>query len=466
MQPIITVLNNVGNTIVIPNQLMFSARTYLTRDTVNSTSITVENPTDFSTSSRILVGEVGSENAEVQTLNTITAPTTTSPSLFTMATAYALNKYRGDFVGQLLYDQIVIEYSTTENGTYSTLATIPFNWTEFNTTYQHGVGLSTYFYRTKFKNSINSIETIYSQKVSPSTSALEPTPLAMIDSLRELLGISANDSTMTLKFFLEAINEARDITHTDYGNGRMKEWLSNFEYPIKMLAGQNFVDLPTDIDYNRTNRALLNARYSTNSVGSSRPIRYTDKADWNISSYQRRYSYVNGTINPGDVNVALDDTGDFPDQGTITVPANGFNGTPMNISYTANDKDTNILSGCTGIIRIVPDGVQAWSYQTNWYPMTYTVFDDKIWFDSVIGIQLNGVNLYIDYYKKMEKITDINEPFTEHYYSIYKNYLRFAIKRRRDDSIGETDPDYVRFITSVKEVQGTVFLGQNMRIRG
>lgn len=464
MQPIITVENNVGNTIIIPNQLQYSAKTYLTRDTINSTVITVENPTDFTASFRGLVGELGTENAEVQTISTVTQPTTTSPASFTASSAYILNHYRGDAIKALLYDKAVIEWCATEDGTYAVLATIDFQWTQNITYYQHGVGLSTYYYRVKFKNSLNSIETVYSLKVSPSTSALEATPAAMIDGIRDQLGISADDPVLTNKFFLNAINDARRICDTDFGNGKMKEWRAQYEYPIKMLAGTNYVDLPDDIDYTKTNRALLNARYSTNSVGNSQPIRYIDKKDWNVSSYQRRYTYVSGNVSLGAVTITLQNSGDFPDQGSLMIQAEDYDDSPISISYTSNNKNTNVISGVTGVTRNISDGAQAWAYQTTWYPLTYTVFDQKLWFDSVIPIQLNGINVYIDYYKRLENITDINAEFEEHYYDIYKNYLRFAIKRRRDDSIGEKDPDYERFIRAVNEVQTTVYLGQYMRI--
>lgn len=465
MQPLLSIQNNVGNTLSILNALGVVATTYLTRDSIDSATLTIENGSDFSINSPVLIGTLGNENAEMQRLTAKSVPSATTPSTFTFASTYTYNHYRGDTVQQLLYDNIVIEKSATLNGAYTVLATIPFQWTQILTTYQDNTGLTSSFYRIKFRNSINSIETVYSTQTSADISNLTGSAIKLIDQVRQQLGVSPNDGKINTTFLLGALNDARTIADIEFGAGKMKEWRAVFEFPIQMRAGTNYITLPLDIDYSETNRALINARYSNNTVGASQPISYIDKKDWNIASYQRRYTTCAALVNIAATTITLRNTGDFPTAGSITFQAASFTTPIMTITYTGNDKNTGVLTGVTGVTRPVQVGDQGWAYQTQAYPVAYTVYDGKLWFDSVIPLQLNGINVYIDYYKKIVEIIDVNAIIPEHYFEIYKNYLRFAIKRRRDDTIGEEDPDYKRFIRALDMVNTTVYTGQQMRIQ-
>jgi len=141
----------------------------------------------------------------------------------------------------------------------------------------------------------------------------------------------------------------------------------------------------------------------------------------------------------------------------------------MNVSYTSNNLVTNTLTGVTGVTRNIPANTQVWAYSTFSVPYFFTVFEDnlgvpKLWFDRPIPNGLQGKNLYLDYYKKIEDINFLSDVVPEHYRDIYKDYMKFAIKRRRDDSLGEDDQDYKKFMRGIANILGNPYTGQTQII--
>jgi hypothetical protein len=287
----------------------------------------------------------------------------------------------------------------------------------------------------------------------------------MILSVRKAVG----NTSLTDDFFLSALNDARRIADTSFGYGRLNEWRHCFEYPIQMLAGTNFVNLPANMDFNETNRSLLAARFARQSVAANIPLKYVDKREWNQRAYLNRYSVTVGSTTSGATSIVLSSTGDFPATGTIMIATELPTQTIMSVAYTGNNLLTNTLTGCTGITRTIATGTQAWAYSTFSVPYFFTVFDDqsgnhKLWFDRPIPQGLQGKNLYLDYYKQIQDLTFLSDVIPEHYRDVYKDYLKFAIKRRRDDSIGEDDQDYIKFMNGLSVIMGNPYTGQTQII--
>lgn len=457
MNPLLQVNYDVGNTLTISNSVVVLAKTYLSRDIASSvTTIPVENNNEFTNGVvPILLGDIGGELTEKLDL----ASTSGNTSL-TTGSGTKFTHSRGEPVYQLEYANIEVYKASSLGGSYSLLATIPLNWTELQTVYQHSAGLSTDYYKVRFVNSVSGLATSYSAETGPT---VDTTTLGyLISKVRTAVGnISLDD-----QFFIDAIGDARQILEKEYGYGRVYEWRQNFEYPIQMLAGTNFVSLPTNgsnaIDEAATNRFLLNARYSRQGVALNLPMKYVDKRAWNLLSWQNRYATTSGATLSGATSLVLSSTGDLPASGTVFIATELPTQSILTVTYTSNNLLTNTLGGVSGITRNVASGTQAWgTLASNAYPMNYTVFDNKIYFDRVVPSTLQGKNLYIDYYKRLVPLTNMNDPLPEPYRDIYKDYMRFAIKRRRDDSIGEEDPDYKRFIRGADAVFGNPYTGQS-----
>lgn len=457
--PILNVYNNDGNYIQVSNTLVTLATTYLSRDiAAGVTSLPVDNGVSFANGNVILLGQLGTENAEKLAAS---AATTTSVTVGTSSFPHS----RGEPVQSIMYDQIEISTATSENGSYSVLATISFQWTQLNTMYYHSAGTSSTWYKIKFKNSANSVASSYSSPAAP-TSFGKTTVGYQIMAARKLTGNTSLDDD----FFIAALNAARRLVDTNYRYGQLAEWRMKFDYPIKLLAGTNYVDLPSDIDFSSTDRSIVNARYSRNSVGANYPLKYIDKKSWNVRSWFNRYSFTEGATTSGSTSLVLENTGDFPASGTIYIATETPSQSILTVTYTGNNLVTNTLTGVSGITRNVADGVQVWANAPFTFPYFYTVFPNqssntsRLWFECGIPVALQGKNLYIDYYSTFEDIVYMTDTLPERYRDVYKSYLKFAIKRRRDDSIGEEDPDYKEFINGLNVIIGNPGTGQQLRI--
>lgn len=77
---------------------------------------------------------------------------------------------------------------------------------------------------------------------------------------------------------------------------------------------------------------------------------------------------------------------------------------------------------------------------------------------------MQGNNVYIDYYKKLDEVTDLYQTLPEHYREIYKFYLRFAIKYRKDIALGSDDPDLKKFEGLVQALFDSLYSGQDSTI--
>lgn len=181
---------------------------------------------------------------------------------------------------------------------------------------------------------------------------------------------------------------------------------------------------------------------------------------------------------PSDTTVTVENIGDFaafvgnPSTGTFFVATNALNEKIMQVNYTGIDLSTNTFTGCTGINRDVITGTQLFAFPTFTSATYYTVYQDyrtgdgMIVFNRPIPDIMQGRNVYIDYYKIMTPVVDINTTLEEPYKNIYPYYIRYAIKYRRDNSTTISknnpamDPDYSRFSDLIQEWIENHYIGQ------
>lgn len=461
----ITVTNGVGNILSISNELQTGVYSYLSRDMGISLTAYVENPIDFVVG-WYLLGNIGTENAEIVRVTGITLPTTSVPGSATLASVPVNRHNRGDILQYIAFDQIEVYSSSTENGTYTlTSGTNPITLqvSSQNSIFVDQNGTSSTFYKIRYKNSISGVYSDYSTPFSASSGG-EGTANALITQAKASVGVS-DDPLLTPEFMLKALNDARDIVHRIYGYGKSKDYLHNFEYPMKLLAGTNYIPLPADIDFNATNRSLFRVRFSSQLTPNGYPLSYIDKSDWNMANYNLVTSKTTLQSSAGLTTLTLENTGDFPNTGTIVIQSEDYNGSTLITTFTANNRVTNVLTLSSGLSRTVSAGMQVSLSSNSAYPTFYTVFGKNIVFNRILPQIFNGKNLMVDYYKKHTTLTQLSDSLPEPYYSVYEHYLRYAIKKRRDDSLGQDDPDYVLFIKGLESIFGNEYLGQTIRIR-
>ena len=459
MYPQINIKHNIGNTINIPNQLDVKTSTYLSSDIAAGVlAIPVDNAGDFTAGAiEVLVGSVGSENSEIAI-----ASSHTGQSIVTAATALPHN--RGDIVSEIKYNQVSLWSSATIDGTYLEVETKTFFVTQLNTVFYHAAGVAGTYYKVQWKNSVTAAVSDFSAPMSV-TAYPTNSVATIIYPVLKAMGVQENDTRITIPFCLSAVDDARKFTEGKLF-GIRHSWQQEFEFPIKLLAGTNYVELPADIDFSDTDRSVLAARFLLGNVMAPYNMRYIDKRNWNQISYS-----VQGGINQAPVaisgtEITLNNVGDFPDStsGVAYVATDDYDQTIMQIAYTGVDASTNKLTGVTGVTREIPVNTRVWSSPTISQPIYYTVYDGKMFFDRIIPDSLQGNNVYIDYYKKIEEVEDLYQVLGEHYREIYKWYLRYAIKYRKDTDLPSNDPDLVKFEALVQALVNNLYTGQNTGI--
>ncbi len=458
--PQIKVEHNIGNTITIPNQLDVKVFTYLSNDKPKTSLVLQgDNFSDFTSgvSIPVLLSSLGSESSEIvisssHAINDMVVSSTT------------LAHSRGDIVKELNYDQVVVSKCATIDGSYSIFSTSTFQVSQQNTIVFDSSGLTTTFYKLQWKNSISGSLSDPSDPISVDT--YDPKSVAeLIYPVLRAMGVSENDPKINITFCISAIDDARKFTQGKL-YGIRQAWQQSFEYPIKVLSGSNYVDLPDDIDFNETDRSLLAARFLIGNVLTPFNLRYIDKKTWNQVAWSVMGGSTTVTAGIGDPTITLDSVGDFngSSSGVAYIATTDYDQTLMQISYTGVDLTTNQLTGVTGIIRSVPIGTRVWSNPTIAQPIYYTVFEDRLYFDRIVPDSMQGNNLYIDYYKKIDKVVNLYQILPEHYREIYKWYLRYAIKYRKDITLGSDDPDLKKFEDLVQALFNNLYTGQETTI--
>lgn len=458
MFPQIVIKHSIGNSIAIPNQLSSKVFTYIaTNLAIGVTAIPVDNATDFTSGAIILLlSSLGAENCEFGYVSSHT-----DQNFVVTATKQLHN--RGDLVQQVIYDTVDIWKSTTGiGGSYTLLSSNLMQVTQQNTVILDAAGATTDFYKVQWKNSQTSSLSGFSLPISVLTYP-ENSVAAICYSVTSAMGVSENDPKINATFLLKSMEDARKFTQMKL-YGVRHAWLEEFEHPMKVLAGNNSIDLPDNIDFTDTDRSVLAARFLLGNVLAPYNLRYIDKRTWNQTSYNVMGGTNQVDASIGDSTLTLDSAGDFyPNSGNggvAYIATTDYDQVIIQIAYTGVDLVTNQLTGVTGITRDIPAGTRVWSNPTIAQPYFYTVWQGKLYFNSLIPDSMQGNNLYIDFYKKLDQITDLYQELPEPYREIYKWYLKYAIKYRKDINLDETDPDLVKFGDLLTALFNNLYSGQ------
>lgn len=461
MFPQIEIKHNIGNIISIPNQLEVKVFSYISTNLAYGvTDIPVDNATEFTSGSiLLLLSSMGASNCEF-----VTASSHTNYDFTVAATKQPHN--RGDAVQEVGWDQIILLKSSTIGGTYTAFVTQTLQTTQQNTVIFDASGLSTDYYKVQWKNSITGLTSDMSDPVSVLSYPTNAVA-TVINPVLKAMGISENDPKITTEFCLSAINDARKYVKAKL-YGIRHAWLSQFEFPIQVLSGTNFVNLPDNIEFDESDRSVLAARFLVGNVLAPFNLRYIDKRSWNQVSWQLQGGVTTTDSAIGVTAVSLNSAGDFPavssNGGVAYVATTDFTQTLMQIAYTGVNLDTNQLTGVTGITRDIPVGTQIWSVPSLAQPIYYTVYEGKLWFDRIVPDSMQGTNIYIDFYTMIDDVTNLYQTLPEPYREIYKWYLRYAIKYRKDITLPSTDADLKKFEDLVTALFNNLYTGQDSTI--
>lgn len=533
------------NMVKISNPTLFGASVNITSSQgAGATIMYVQDTTGILVNDLVLIGSVGSSNIEI---SRVTAKAATTLTVGTTSFYHSA----GESITVIPYNAITVSTSTSKNGTYASIVTNhPIDFTALNTVYVDRASTPSTWYKVTFNDSLNSKTSGESDPVQ-GNGYREDTLEYVIKSVRN----STGNTSLTDDFFVGAVNEARRFLNTSLGYGQANAWRAEFNYPVQLLAGTNYIDLPDDIDFRDTSRSVLGARFSRFSAIGFRPLEYVDKRRWNQLAYNNTFAYTttdtvaNGTA----TSLTLSSVGDFATNGGVNIGTSKVRQSIINSNYSSINVTTNTVSGLSGLTRSVgtftvtiaapgvftctshglvegdpvcftttgalptgldttsvfyvtgtsltantftvsatkfgatittsgaqagvhtlydaiPAGTQVWSFQTNALPVRYTVFKstvngetkNRLWFEAPIPTTMQGRLIYLDYYKALEDVRSMSDVLEEPFRDCYADYVRYAMKRRRDDTIGENDVDLQKFLKGAASVLGNNFTGQQI----
>ena len=433
--------------------------TFLSTDVASAvSSFTVENGLMFGVGEYAVVGMVGSIKTEIVRIHTVTAPTASAITL-NAATSFAHS--RGDRFILIPYNQIVIQRSTDGGSTYSDLATVDIRVDSPVTFYNDTGGLSTYYYRVKFKNSASSNTSQVSDGVL-ATGYAENSAGEVIHQALGNMGETIDGTIFTKEFLFQALQEGRQEIDQ---HPKVEKWSfrNAFDYNAgQLIPGQYRIALPSDYREEETDKSLMSVR-----IGRDRyPLNRVDKIAMNRNYEGVAITTLNGALLTSDTSITLTASGDFEESGDVYIAAATVAGTLDVVAYTANNEATNVISGVTGIVAAGhATGKMVWQGATFGKPSEYAVYDGYIVFDVPFSDDIAGQIVWIDYYKELTRITSEATTLDENFFSIYIPYMRYRMKLRKNPSMDvRNDIDYQKWIELRDAQVDKHYIGQDARI--
>lgn len=207
-----------------------------------ATAIPVKNSDRFATTERILLGEMGQEHSEILTIGSLT------DTQITLSAGGAFSHSVDDPVYKVRYDQVRFYRSIAGvDGSYSLLATVDMDVdnADLQTRYDDTTGLSTYYYKVSFYNSVSTLESEQSDPVIGTGYTRGTLGKAIDEFLREVR--DEEQQFITRQILIDWANECND------------DLQERTEKPFDFLhtrlvkartASTNYIDFPTDDDGN------------------------------------------------------------------------------------------------------------------------------------------------------------------------------------------------------------------------
>lgn len=203
---------------------------------VGATVIKVQNTDRYPVDAFLLIGEMGTEQAEIKkvlTKDSATQLTLAAGTLFAHSETEPVYKMR--------YDKIQIYRSTTADGTYTLIDTVDIDVDnrDFITKYQDSTGTGSSFYKIRYYNSVSFEETDFSDYISAEGYG-QKTIGAVIESVVRF-GKDAGYSVLTSEDYLDLASEVNNDIESQ--SERPYTFMRKFK-AISRIAGQGYIDLP------------------------------------------------------------------------------------------------------------------------------------------------------------------------------------------------------------------------------
>jgi hypothetical protein len=429
-------------------------RTFLDADSAIGASSLSANGINFSTSQYIVIGQPGALKTEIIQISTGTPPTSTT---ITLQTTTSFPHNRGDIIRFIPYNQITPEYST-DGVNYSALSAISIRADSTETYLQQASDLSTYSYRYRFNNG-----STYSQysDTTPATGYADNTIGSVKRRALREMGETVGDlvTDQDLNDWLQQGRRQMDQMPQVY----RFTFRTKFQSIIgQAISGAWSVSAPIDLRDRNTFKNILGLTLGR----QNRPVIYQDRVRFNQNYLNVAHTTLNGSVSFGASTIVLTSSHDLDDAGTISVAGGAVGTLHSNITYTANNRATNTISGVTGVPAAgYATGLDVWQ-NANFFglPSAYTIDAGKIYFDVPFYDSLDGRNIIMDYYSTIPSITSDSQAFDEPFYDEYVSWLKWKIayKKANGKIDRDSNSDYKDWMEGVSKVIAQETNGQRI----
>lgn len=265
----------------------------------------------------------------------------------------------------------------------------------------------------------------------------------MIERALADLGISLSEK-VTLQDCYEWLTAGLRLTQ-----GKLKRWPEHYSYNAvlgQVTRGTNVQTMPTDAYDTETNRSLIALR-----TGDNRNMRYLDPVLFDAQLEGVSVTQVTTAASAAQTTLAIDNSYDFDDSGTVVVYVSG---TKYSITYTGVTRSatagvlTGVPASGTGSITVtIPADTYVWQGEEEGVPEFFTVRNGQIEFWPLADANEDNVNMYGDYSHVATAINSDGDTIDVHRYDMVQYYLTWRIEQKvkSDNKLDTTSGWYIQF---------------------
>lgn len=421
-------------------EIYSNEKTFLDADSSAASGSLSANGSNFSVGQYIVIGQPGTERAEIVRVHASTAPTSTTITLASN-TVYAHS--RGEPIFFIPYNQITLERSTNGGTSFSALTAVNIRPDATETYLQRASDASTDVYKYRFSNSSDSSYSAYSDNATASgyaSNAVYMVKKRALTQLNEKIGELITDSFLNM-----SLDEARREVDNDPRVLRYA-FRTAFNYSLySIIPGTWRVAAPTNLRDRNTNKNILNIRIGR----AGRPVKYQSYVRFMQNYEGIAHSTLSTAITSGSTSLVLTGSGDFDESGSVVIAASSVSESLDTVAYTSNTESTNTLGGATGIADSKAASTDVWQGANFGTPAHYTIHNGYIYFDIPFSDDMAGEIVYMDYYTSLDEINSDGDLLDETEYDMYTSYLKWKIKYLKTQGAVKQaeDPDFADWKT-------------------
>lgn len=404
-----------------------------------ASTLTVQDINGFAINKILLIGELGQEGSEIIKTHAATAPTGTT---VTLASNLVFSHSAQTKVYIIEFDQVEISHADTLTGAKSVLGTVAIQADQLVQVYTDTTETAG-FYFARYKETIGNTFGGYSDGIAYGGWGPSTVGYMMDRSLSELKETLSD--IITIQDCLAWINDG-----LRYVQGKLKTFPQYQQ--LNYVAGQTArglftVSLPTDLYDTTTNRSIKTVRLGRNGD----VLRFLHPDEFEHRQGGVVYTQVTTQAVATDTTLAIDNSYDFDEEGTVSVY---ISGTKYDITYTGVTRSatagvlTGIPASGDGSITVtIPVDTYVFQNEIEGRPLFYTVRNEALEYWPMADSQYSNQNIYLDYLTEADQVNSLGDTIDAQRYDMMQDYLTWRIKMKKMNSsnLDMNDGWYVAF---------------------